>query len=157
VVMFLCVSMTAMAQQANGTITGTVQDVSGAVIPGVTVTLSSVGLIGGNQTSVSDERGVYRFNRLVPSTYSVKGELPGFRSAVASGVIVNADVTVRADLTLEVGSVADTVTVTGESPLVDTTSALTQAVLDRSTLDSLQSGHDVWSIARAVPSVILSK
>src|SRR5437868_7041630 len=60
-VMFICTSVTAMAQQANGTISGTVQDVSGAVIPGVTVTLSSVGLIGGNQTSVSDERGVYRF------------------------------------------------------------------------------------------------
>src|SRR2546425_7134575 len=90
VTLLLCTSMTAMAQQANGTISGTVQDVSGAVIPGVAVTLSSVGLIGGNQTSVSDERGVYRFTRLVPSTYSVKGELPGFRSAVASGIIVNA-------------------------------------------------------------------
>jgi hypothetical protein len=147
----------ALAQQANGTITGTVQDGTGAVIPGVTVTLSSVGLVGGNQTAITDERGVYRFTRLVPSTYSVKGELPGFRPAALNGIIVNADVTVRADLTMVVGNITDSVTVTGESPLLDTTSALTQAVLDRSTLDTLQSGHDVWSIARAVPAVILSK
>src|SRR5213595_2019001 len=95
VALLFLTSMTAMAQQANGTISGTVQDVSGAVIPGVTVTLSSVGLIGGNQISVSDERGIYRFIRLVPSTYSIKGELPGFRAAVVNGIIVNADVTVR--------------------------------------------------------------
>src|SRR5262249_23319941 len=99
VALCLCVSISAIAQQANGTITGTVKDASGAVIPGVSVTLSSVGLVGGNQVSVTDERGVYRFIRLVPSTYSLKGELPGFRPAAASNVIVNADVTVRVDLT----------------------------------------------------------
>src|SRR6266568_2135705 len=87
VALLLCTSIAAIAQQANGTISGTVQDVSGAVIPGVTVTLSSVGLIGGNQTSVSDERGIYRFIRLVPSTYSVKGELPGFRTAAVNGIV----------------------------------------------------------------------
>src|SRR5690242_16468263 len=74
VLLCCCVLEPALAQQANGTITGTIQDGTGAVIPGVTVTLSSVGLVGGNQTAISDERGVYRFTRLVPSTYSVKGE-----------------------------------------------------------------------------------
>src|SRR5436190_10669276 len=78
VALLLCTSITARAQQANGTISGTVQDVSGGVIPGVTVTLSSVGLIGGNQTSVSDERGVYRFTRLVQARTASKGNCPDF-------------------------------------------------------------------------------
>lgn len=147
----------AMAQLATGTIAGTIQDSSGAVIPGVTITLSSPGVIGGNQTAITNEQGTYRFTRLVPGTYSVKADLTGFRPAERGSIIVNADVTVRTDLTLEVGTVADTVTVTGEAPLLDTTTALNQAVLDRKTLDQLPTGNDLWSIGRMVPGVLLSK
>jgi hypothetical protein len=93
----------------------------------------------------------------VPGTYSVKAELPGFRSAERGEIIVNADVTVRTDLTMEVGNVADAVTVTGDVPLLDTTTALNQVVLDRSTLDRLPTGNDLWSIGRMVPGVLLNK
>src|SRR5262245_18885334 len=134
-VLLLWLTNFGLAQQATGTIAGTIQDSSGAVIPGVSVTLSSPGIIGGNQTAVTSEGGTYRFTRLVPGTYSVRAELTGFRSAERGGIIVNADVTVRTDLTLEVGSLSDAVTVTGETALLDTTTALTQAVLDRKTLD----------------------
>jgi hypothetical protein len=143
----------AFAQFATGSIVGTVKDVSGAVIPGVTVTLSSAGVIGGNQQVITSERGTYEFTRLVPGTYSVKAELTGFRPSASNNLIVNADFTARGDLTLQVGNVADEVTVTGESPLLDTTSALNQVVLDRATLDNIPTGHDLWSIARTVPGV----
>src|SRR5438034_11381008 len=125
-VLILLLGMTkfGLAQQATGTIAGTIQDTSGAVIPGVGVTLSSPGIIGGNQSAVTSEGGTYRFTRLVPGTYSVRAELTGFRSAERGGIIVNADVTVRTDLTLEVGNFSDAVTVTGETPLLDTTTAL---------------------------------
>jgi hypothetical protein len=158
-VLSLLLSMTnvGLAQQAPGTIAGTIQDTSGAVIPGVSITLSSPGIIGGNQTAVTSEGGTYRFTRLVPGTYSVRAELTGFRSAERGGINVNADVTVRTDLTLEVGNLSDAVTVTGETPLLDTTTALTQAVLDRKTLDQLPTGNDLWSIGRMVPGVLLSK
>lgn len=156
-VLFLLMSNLAGAQQATGTIAGTIQDASGAVIPGVTVTLSSPGIIGGNQTAITNEQGAYRFTRLVPGAYGIKAELTGFRVAERQNVVVNADVTVRGDLTLEVGNVADTVTVTGEVSLLDTTTALHQAVLDRKTLDQLPTGNDLWSIGRMVPGVLLSK
>src|SRR5690606_30760045 len=94
-----------MAQQATGTIGGTVQDGSRAVLPGVTVTLSAPGVIGGNQTVTTDERGNYQFVRLVPGTYSVRGELPGFRAVLQENVVVNADRTSRVDMTMEVGGV----------------------------------------------------
>ena len=84
--------------QSVGAISGTIQDATGAVIPGANVTLSNPGTIGGNQQAVTDERGIYQFTRLVPSsTYSVKAELPGFRTVVRQNIVVNADVTVRVD------------------------------------------------------------
>jgi Carboxypeptidase regulatory-like domain/TonB-dependent Receptor Plug Domain len=156
-VIALCLVAPAYAQLSTGSISGTVKDPSGAVIPGVSVTLSNPGVIGGNKQAITNERGAYQFTRLVPGRYSVKAELVGFRPAGRENLAVNADVTVRADLTLEVGNISDTVTVTGESPLLDTTSALNQAVLDRTTLDKLPTGHDLWSIGRTVPGVVLSK
>src|SRR4051812_25968037 len=153
-VVALCIAMPAFGQLSTGSISGTIKDPSGAVIPGVAVTLSNPGVIGGNQESVTSERGTYQFIRLVPGKYSVKAELPGFRPSALEGLVVNADVTVRADLTLEVGSISEGVTVTGESPLLDTTSALNQQVLDRATLDKLPTGHDLWSIGRMVPGVV---
>lgn len=142
--LFLFLSPVAKAQGV-GAIGGTVQDVSGAVIPGVTVILSNPGTIGGNQQVVSDERGLYQFSRLVPSsTYSVKAELGGFRAVVRSSVVVTADSVARVDLTLEVGEVSDTVTVTGQMPLLDTTSVYKQTVLDRQTPEVLPTGRDIW-------------
>ncbi|MBI4471177.1 MAG: TonB-dependent receptor [Acidobacteria bacterium] len=156
-VVCLGIVSTAHAQLETGTISGTVQDATGAVIPGVVVSLLNPGTIGGNQQTTTDERGVYRFTRLVPGIYVVSAELPGFRTARREAITVNADVTVRVDMTLQVGDVADTVTVTGEAPLLDTTTALNQAVLDRRTLDTLPTGNDVWSIARLVPALLLDK
>jgi Carboxypeptidase regulatory-like domain/TonB dependent receptor-like, beta-barrel/TonB-dependent Receptor Plug Domain len=144
-------------QLSTGTITGAVQDPSGAVIPGVTVTLSRPGVIGGNREVLTNERGAYQFPGLVPQTYTVRASLPGFQTAVRQNIIVNADVTVRVNLTLQVGEITDSITVTGTAPLLDTTTALSQAVLDRATLDKLPSGHDLWSIGRTVPGVLISK
>src|SRR5262249_14938341 len=139
--------------QGVGAIGGTVTDESGAVLPGVTLTLVSPGVIGSGQTVVSDARGNYEFGRLVPARYSVKAELSGFRAAVQENIDVNADRTSRADLKLSVGAVEETVTVSGSAPLLDTTSALKQTTLSRSTLDSMPTAVDLWSIAQLVPSV----
>ncbi|MBI4471826.1 MAG: TonB-dependent receptor, partial [Acidobacteria bacterium] len=90
---------------------------------------------------------------LVPGNYGVRAELAGFKAAVRESIAVNADVTVRIDLRLEVGELTDAVTVTGEAPLLDTTTALNQAILDRATLDRLPTGHDMWSIGKTVPGL----
>ena len=89
--------------QGVGAIGGTVVDASGAVLPGVTVTLSNPGTIGGSQETISDERGAYQFTRLVPGRYSVRGQLAGFRPVVMENLVVNADATARADIKLEIG------------------------------------------------------
>ena len=108
------------------------------MLPGVTVTLTSAeGTVGGNRDTTTDERGTYQFLRLVPGTYTVRAELQGFRRASQDKLVVNADVTVRADLKLEVGSTEESITVSGQSPLLDTTTALNQTVLSRTELDAL--------------------
>ena len=149
-------SLPAMAQ-GFGAIGGTMMDASGAVLPGVTVTLSNPGTIGGNQQTVTDERGTYQFTRLVPGRYGVKADLAGFQPAVQEDVVVNADRTARVDLRLVIGQLSEGITVKGESPLLDTTTALNQTVMSREMLDSLPVRNDVWAIARMIPGVILGK
>jgi hypothetical protein len=144
----------ALAQGGFGSISGTAQDSSGGVLPGVTVTLSNPGTIGGSQVVVTDARGAYQFPRLVPGRYSVRGELEGFRPAVVEDIVVNAQATARADLRLQLSQVQETVTVSGEAPLLDTTAVLNQTVMTREVLDVLPDTHNVWSIGRLVPAVV---
>jgi hypothetical protein len=143
--------------QGVGSIGGTIVDSSGGVLPGVAITLANPGTIGGNRTAVTDARGAYQFTRLVPGRYTVRAELQGFRPAARENVTVNADVTVRVDLSLQIGSLAEEILVTSEPPLLDTTSALNQTVISRDVLDSLPNRSDVWAIARVIPSVVLGK
>jgi hypothetical protein len=158
-VALLCLWFAAPAQAQNvGAISGTVVDSTGGVLPGVTVVLSNPGTIGANQQATTDERGAYQFTRLVPgSTYTVKAELEGFRASERDKIVVNASVTTRVDLKLDVGSVAETVSVSGQAPLLDTTSSFRQTVLDRQTLEALPTSNDIWSIGRIVPSVVMSR
>src|SRR5438094_710201 len=80
------------AAQGVGAIGGTALDSSGAVLPGVAISLSSAqGTVGSNQETVSDARGAYQFLRLVPGTYSVRGRLQGFRPVELRNIVVNAD------------------------------------------------------------------
>jgi len=158
VVMCLLGLVTSASAQGVGGIGGTVTDQSGAVMPGVSVTLSNpLGTIGGNQETVTDERGTFQFVRLVPGTYTVRAELSGFRTATQEGIVVNADVTARADMRLQIGALEEGIIVSGQSPLLDTTSAMRQTVISREVLNAMPNRVDVWSVARVIPSVILSK
>ena len=83
----LCASLPSpAAAQGVGAIGGTLSDSSGAVLPGVTVSLVSPGTIGGNQEVVTNERGSYQCTRLIPGRYGVKAELAGFRRAVQDDI-----------------------------------------------------------------------
>src|SRR5262249_31148788 len=118
----LLVATASWAQQ-DGTINGKITDISGAVLPGVGVTVSSPQLLGGQRTLVTDEKGNYRAGLLPPGVYSVKYELPGFKTLVREGIQVSAGFTATLNIQLEVATVAETITVQGDSPIVDTTSA----------------------------------
>jgi outer membrane receptor protein involved in Fe transport len=152
-------ALPAMAQSNAGQIGGTVMDSTGAVLPGANVTLSSAtsGTLGARQEVVSDSRGTYQFLQLVPGTYIVHGEMQGFRPAEQRNISVVAGSTSRADLTMQLGALAEGVTVAGEAPLLDTTSATRQTVLSQEQLQSLPNRMDVWSITRIIPSVVSSK
>jgi hypothetical protein len=153
----LALSLPALAQGV-GAIGGTVTDSTGAVLPGVTVTLASPdGGITASGVIVTDERGAYQFARLVPGRYSVKAELQGFQTTIQENVEVNADRTSRVDVALSIGDVSESITVRGEAPLLDTTSALAQAVMTREVLDTLPTANDIWSIARLAPAVQSTK
>src|SRR5439155_13462217 len=153
VVMALCVCAAAptYAQVQTGSITGAVTDSSNAILPGVTISLSGERLIGGVQTQSTDATGAYRFDRLPPGTYHLKFELQGFRSVERSDVVVNAAFVAAVNAKLEVGSVQETVTVTGDSPTVDTHSNLQQTVMSQDVLEGIPSGRDPWSVAKIIP------
>ena len=159
IVIVLCVSAAREVQaQGTGAIGGTVSDATGAALPGAVVTLSAgQGGIGANQDTVADERGAYQFLRLVSGTYSVRAEMQGFRPVQQQNITVNADVTSRVDLKLEIGTIEEGVIVTAEAPLLDTTTALNQTVLTADLLEMLPNRTDVWAIARVIPAVIMAK
>src|SRR5215475_9704433 len=118
VVLLLAFAGNLSAQEFTGNVNGRVNDDSAAVIPGVNVTLRSPAMQG-ERAAVSDESGSYRFILLAPGTYSVKFELPGFRSVIREGVVVEVGRTTTINISLQVATLAEAVTVTGESPVVD--------------------------------------
>ena len=109
----------AAAQAVYGSISGTVTDASGAVLPGVSVTVTSAERKT-SDTVVTNESGFYSKERLLPGPYEVKAELTSFKTAVVPSVIVSVDTQTPINFKLEVGELTETVTVTGGSPLLKT-------------------------------------
>src|SRR5258706_3848814 len=116
-VVLLCPSWAAAQRATTGTLTGKVIDSSGAVLPGVTISAQSAEALG-QFSSVTDAQGVYRIANLPPATYDVKAELSGFQSVIRQAT-VRLNAVIDVEFLLSVGSVSETVTVTGEAPIVD--------------------------------------
>jgi hypothetical protein len=144
---------TLSAQVQTGSITGAVTDSSGAVLPGATVSLSGDKLIGGVQMQTTDTAGTYRFDRLPPGTYQVKFELQGFKTIDRDDIRVSAAFVATVNAKLEVGQMSETITVTGESPTIDTKSNLQQTVMNQEILEGVPTGRDPWSLAKLIPGV----
>src|SRR5438034_6566464 len=106
------------AQQASG-IAGLARDTSGSVLPGVTVEASSPALIEKVRTGVTDGEGRYNIVNLPPGTYNVTFTLPGFNVFKREGVAITAGFTAAVNADMQVGAVEETITVSGEAPLVD--------------------------------------
>ena len=148
----------AFAQVQTGSILVKVVDQQGAVVPGVTVTISSPALVAGQMVGTTDAGGVYRFPSLAPGTYSVKLDLQGFQSVVRGNIIVSVAQTTPIDLGLTVATMAETVTVTGDSPIIDTSSANVSVTLSQQLLQSTPGGRDIWSLVEyKVPGLISSR
>jgi hypothetical protein len=142
----------ASAQQ-RASIVGVVQDATGAVMPGVTVEASSPALIEQVRSAVTDSAGRYSIIDLRPGTYTVTFTLPGFRAVKREGIVLEGAFAAQVNGSLAVGSVEETVTVTGASPIVDTQSTQNQAVLNRQVLDVLPAARTMQGGAALVPGV----
>jgi hypothetical protein len=119
--LLLAVASGAEAQRTTGDLLGVVRDGSGAVLPGVTVTVSGE-RIAGAQTATTTENGSYRIANLPPGVYTVRFELSGFRTVQLDGIRINLGSAFEQNVALEIGQLAEVVNVVAESPVVDTTS-----------------------------------
>ena len=134
---------------------GTVRDASGAVLPGVTVEAASPALIEKVRTTVSDGTGLYRIQGLTPGIYKLTFTLPGFTTVIREGVEVSggaSNITINADM--RVGGVQETITVTGETPVVDVqTSTRTQKVIDNEVIAAIPASRGYGNILATVPGI----
>lgn len=128
------------AQTGVGTIAGTARDATGAVLPGVTVEASSPALIEKVRSVVTDDQGNYKILELRPGTYTVTFTLPGFATFKREGVELTSGFTATVNGEMKVGSLEETVTVTGASPVVDVQNARTQNVMTDQLLRTLPAG-----------------
>jgi hypothetical protein len=136
----------------TGSINGRVSDSTGAVLPGVTVTISSPAMQG-TRTAVTSEDGSYRFPAIPPGEYTITYELAGFTTVRREGIRVGIGFTATVNAELSVATLQETVTVTGESPVVDASSTTTSTAFDYERLASLPNARDFWTVLAAAPSV----
>jgi len=143
---WLVIAEPVLAQVQTGSILVKVTDNQGGAVPGAGVTISSSVLVSGTMTGTTDAGGAHRFPSLVPGTYSLKLELSGFQTVLRENIVVDVGATTPLDLVLKVASHEEAVTVTAESPVVDTTSANVNVTLDATLLQKTPGGRDIWSL-----------
>jgi len=141
---------------STGTINGKVTDASQAVLPGVTVTATSPALLG-PQVSVTNAEGSYRFPGVPPGTYTVTFELPGFSTVKNEGIEIRLGFTATLNVEMKVASLQETVTVTGASPVIDTSTTRTQQNFKMEQLQSLPNARDMWALLAVTPSVMVAR
>jgi hypothetical protein len=129
-VLALMVASSAIAQTGAGGLRGYVKDDSGGVLPGVSVTATSSELLT-PVVNVTDDTGLYRLNNLPPGTYVVTAELAGFATYRREGILVRAGQTFNVDIQLGLSNLAETITVSGDSPMIETSKPTTAITLDR--------------------------
>ena len=143
----------ALAQ--NGSVAGIVRDTSGGVMPGATVEASSPALIEKTRTVVSDADGRYSIIDLRPGTYTVTFSLVGFSTVKREGVVLTGGFTASINAELRVGGLEETITVSGQSPLIDTQSVQQRKSLTNEMIDALPSGRSFQNLSVLVPGVLL--
>jgi len=141
VVTFTLASRSVLGQEGAGII-GRVTDASGAVLPGVTVTATSPALQITQVTAVTTEEGEYRLAPLPIGTYNVEYALSGFQTVRREGIRLTVGFTARVDSSMKIAAIEETITVTGSSPVVDTTSSASATVLTRENLELIPTGRN---------------
>ena len=139
---------------AQASITGTVRDTSGAVLPGVTVEASSPALIEKARTATTDGNGQYRIVDLRAGQYAVTFTLPGFSTVKREGIALEGTFTATINTDMRVGELTETITVTGESPIVDVQSVRRQMVLDNEIISAIPSSRSYNNLIQLIPNSV---
>jgi len=140
---------------AQSQISGQVKDESGGVLPGVNVEAASPALIEKAKSSVTDDQGRFQIIDLRQGTYKVTFSLPGFTTVVRDGVELPANFTATINADMKVGGLEESITVSGQTPLVDVQQAARTQVLTRDIIDSLPTTRNIMSVGNMVPGIRL--
>jgi hypothetical protein len=141
-------------QTSQSALAGVVKDATGAVLPGVTVEAASPALIERVRSVTTDSSGVYRIVDLRPGVYTITFTLPGFNTVRVENFELRADFTATVNADLKVGELNETVTVTGEAPLVDVQSTTRSAVYNKEVIENLPNNRQIQSLAQTIPGVV---
>jgi hypothetical protein len=142
---------------AQASLTGTVRDGSGGVLPGVTVEAASPALIEKVRSAVTDGTGQYRIVDLRPGTYSLTFTLPGFSTVKRDGIELTGSQTLTIPIELRVGGLEETITVTGESPVVDVQNARKEIVLNAETIQTIPATRAAGALLNATPGIFVGE
>lgn len=156
VMLAVVIAAGAPAVFAQSAIAGVVKDTTGAVLPGVTVDASSPALIEGSRTTITDEAGQYNIVALRPGEYTVTFTLTGFRIVKREGIKLPTSFTATVNAEMSVGGIEETLTVIGESPLVDVRNAVSQTVMNREVRDTIPTGKDPFAVGQLIAGVTTS-
>ncbi|MET0213378.1 MAG: carboxypeptidase-like regulatory domain-containing protein, partial [Vicinamibacterales bacterium] len=153
-VVLLVLPELAYSQASQSALAGVVRDTTGGVLPGVTVEAASPALIERVRAVTTDSSGVYRIVDLRPGTYTITFTLPGFNTVRVENFELRADFTATVNGEMTVGELAETISVTGEAPLVDVQSTTRSAVYDKEVLENLPNNRQIQSLAQTIPGVV---
>ncbi|PYQ83087.1 MAG: hypothetical protein DMG03_15165 [Acidobacteria bacterium] len=157
--LFVIAASVARAQTVSttaGAINGTVTDTTHAVLPGVTIALSGPAVMGA-PTTVTDQNGFFRLPGLAPGDYQLTFELSGFGPVTRAGIHVSLGFTATVNVEMSPGSVAETITVSGASPVVDLQATNVTTHFDTERLASLPGSRDFWAVVAQTPAVSMSR
>ena len=150
----VCVFASSSAFAQSGSIEGTVTDQSAAVLPGVAVEAASPALIEQSRTAVTDGQGRYRLIDLRPGSYNLTFTLQGFQVMKRENIVLTTGFTATVNATLQIGAVGETVTVTSESPIVDTVNTRVQTVVNQALIEALPLPKNAGAFANLIPGAI---
>ena len=153
----ICAAMLPTTLHAQSSVTGLVTDTTGAVLPGVTVDAASPALIELSRSAVTDSRGRYNIVDLRPGTYKVTFTLPGFTTVVREGIVLTTSFTASINTTLRVGGIEESVTVEGESPVVDVQKTVRQEVMTKDLIEGLPSGRTYQALGVLLPGTVADR
>jgi hypothetical protein len=152
VLLAMALVMPAVAS-AQGSIAGVVKDASGAVLPGVTVEAASPALIERVRSVITDGTGQYLIVNLPPAGYTVTFTLAGFNTLKREGIELTGNFTATVNADLRVGALEETITVTGQTSVVDVQSTARQRIVDREIIETIPAGRNIWALGALNPGI----